>query len=135
MWRMVASILAGLVAWAVIATLLNFGLRLSIPGYVRAEPLLEFTLAMKISRLLLAALASLGAGAAVRAVAPASRAAPWVVGLIILGLFLPAHIQIWNKLPVWYHLTFLVTLAPLVALGARLMPAGPTSRSKGPSPA
>lgn len=133
MWRMVASILAGLIVWAVIATLLNFGLRLSIPGYVRAEPLLEFTLAMKISRLLLAALASLGAGAVVRAVAPASRVAPWVVGLIILGLFLPVHIQIWNKLPVWYHLTFLVTLVPLVALGARLMPAGPTSRSKEPS--
>lgn len=120
MWRMIAGIIAGLVSWAVIATLLNVGLRISIPGYVHAEPLLEFTLVMKIGRLLLAALASLGAGAVVRAVAPASRAAPWVVGLVLLGLFLPAHIQIWHKLPVWYHLTFLVTLAPLVALGARL---------------
>lgn len=120
MWRMVAGIVVGLVAWAVIATLLNFGLRLSVSGYREAELSLQFTLLMKIARLLLALFTGLGAGAVVRAVAPASNAAPWVVGLILLGLFLPLHIQIWSKLPVWYHLTFLITLAPLVPLGARL---------------
>src|SRR5258708_36973687 len=113
MWRTVASMIAGLVAWAMIATLLNFGLRLWLPGYVEAEPVLAFTFAMKVARLSLALLASLGAGAVVRAVAPTSRLAPWIVGLVLLGLFLPVHIQIWNKLPVWYHLTFLVTLAPV----------------------
>ena len=119
MWRTLAAIVAGLAAWAVIATILNLGVRLSIPGYIQAEPVLAFTLAMKIARLSLAAIACLGAGAIARFVAPSSRAAPIAVGLILLGMFLPVHLQIWSKLPIWYHLTFLVTLAPLVVLGSR----------------
>lgn len=67
----------------------------------------------------MAAIASLLAGIAVRAIAPASRWAPWIVGLVLLVLFLPTHIQIWSRFPVWYHLCFLIPLAPLVALGAR----------------
>ena len=133
MWRTIVSIVAGLVAWGVIATILNFGLRLWLPGYVEAEPMLAFTLPMKFARLTLAAISCLAAGAVVRWVAPASRWAPWAVGLVLLVLFLPVHVQLWSKLPVWYHLTFLVTLAPLVALGAALRPritaAPPTERS------
>jgi len=124
MWRAVGSIVAGLVAWAVIATLLNFGLRLGIPGYVEAEPVLAFTLTMKIGRLLLAAIASIGAGAVVRAVSPESRWAPWIAGGIVLCLFLLVHVQIWNKFPVWYHLTFLLTIVPLFLLGASIGVAG-----------
>lgn len=122
MWRPVASIVAGLVAWAVIVTLLNFGLRAAIPDYHAAEATLQFTMAMKIGRLTEAALTSLAAGAIVAWIAPSTKWAPWLVGFIILALFLPVHVQLWNKLPIWYHLTFLVPLAPLVALGATLSP-------------
>jgi hypothetical protein len=34
--------------------------------------------------------------------------------------FIPEHIQLWAKFPVWYHLIFLGTLLPLVALGGAL---------------
>ena len=120
MWRTISSIIAGLVAWTVIATILNFGLRAALPGYHAAESTLHFTMAMKVCRLSLAALASLAAGASVRAVAPASRAAAWVAGAIVLALFLPLHYQLWDKFPVWYHLTFLLSIVPLFALGAAL---------------
>jgi hypothetical protein len=53
-------------------------------------------------------------------VAPASRYAPLVAGAILLVLFVPVHIQIGARLPLWYHLFFLVTLVPFVLLGARL---------------
>jgi hypothetical protein len=38
------------------------------------------------------------------------------------GEFVPLHIAIWNKFPVWYHLTFLLTIIPAVLVGA-LLPA------------
>jgi hypothetical protein len=113
-------VVAGLVAWAVIVTIMNWGLRLWLPGYAAVEHALQFTLAMKIARLSMAAFTSLAAGALIRAIAPASRLAPWIAGAVLLILFLPSHIYLWNKFPLWYHLTFLLTLAPLVALGARL---------------
>lgn len=121
MWRTIGSIVAGLVAWAVVVTLLNFGLRAAIPDYHAAEATLQFTMAMKIGRLTEAALASIAAGAVVGFIEPSKRWAPWVVGLIILGMFLPVHINLWSKFPVWYHLAFLVPLMPLVVLGSALV--------------
>jgi hypothetical protein len=118
MWRTIGSIIVGLFAWGCVVTLLNFGLRAAIPGYHAAETTLLFTPVMKAGRLIEAAIASLAAGAAVRVVAPSSRAAPWATGLIILAMFVPVHIQLWSKFPVWYHLTFLLSIVPLVVLGA-----------------
>lgn len=112
--------IAGLVMWAVVATLLNFGLRAGIAGYHAAEPTMNFTLGMKIARLILGALSSLAAGAVTALVAPFSRKLPWVLGIVILALFIPSHIYLWAKFPVWYHLVFLGTLVPLVAIGGSM---------------
>jgi hypothetical protein len=120
MWRTIGSIVAGLVAWLVVVTALNFGLRAAIPGYHPAEATLQFTMAMKIGRLAEAGLASLAAGAVVGLIEPRKRWAPLAVGLIIFAVFLPVHVKLWNIFPVWYHLAFLVPLVPLVVFGATL---------------
>ncbi|HJP69666.1 MAG TPA: hypothetical protein VJ846_12265 [Sphingomicrobium sp.] len=135
MLRALASIVAGLVAWAIIVSLLNLGLRAAMPTYHAAEATLQFTLAMKVGRLTEAALASIVAGAVVGLIAPSNKWAAWAVGLIILLIFLPVHLSIWNKFPAWYHLAFLVPLAPLVACGGllvranQLADAGPEARN------
>lgn len=120
MKRSILAFVAGFAAWAVVATLLNFGLRAWLPGYTVAEPALTFTLGMKVARLILGALASLAAGATTALIAPANRILPWVLGAVVLAMFIPAHIHLWGKFPVWYHLVFLLTLVPLVVLGAAL---------------
>lgn len=120
MKRAILAMVAGLVVWTVVATLLNFGLRASIPGYTAAEPTMTFTLGMKVARLTLAALASLAAGATAGYIAPTRRGTAWLLGAIILAMFIPVHVHLWAKFPVWYHLFFLVTLVPFVALGAAL---------------
>jgi len=121
MWRMVASIVAGLVAWVVVVTILNFGLRAAIPGYHAAEATLQFTLAMKVGRLIEAALTSLAAGAVIGWIDPSRRWTPWLVGAIVLAAFLPVHVKLWNSFPAWYHVSFLVPLVPLVVIGAALV--------------
>jgi hypothetical protein len=121
MWRMVASIVAGLVAWVMVVTILNFGLRAAIPGYHAAEATLQFTLAMKVGRLIEAALTSLAAGAVIGWIDPSRRWTPWLVGAIVLAAFLPVHVKLWNSFPAWYHLSFLVPLVPLVVIGAALV--------------
>jgi uncharacterized protein (DUF983 family) len=45
-----------------------------------------------------------------------------VVGSVVLAMFVPVHIAIWSKFPVWYHLTFLLTIIPAVLVGALLPP-------------
>jgi hypothetical protein len=120
MKRSIFAVVAGLVVWMVVATLLNFGLRAGIAGYTQAEPALTFTLGMKVARLILGALASLAAGAAAGLIAPLKTAPRWVLGAMILAVFIPVHVQLWAKFPVCYHLVFLGTLLPLVLLGATL---------------
>jgi hypothetical protein len=120
MKRSIFGFLGGLFIWVLVATVLNRILRAGFPGYALAEPAMAFTLGMKIARLTLAVLASLAAGATAAWIAPAQRILPWVLGGVILAMFLPVHIQIWAKFPVWYHLFFLGTIVPLVALGAAL---------------
>jgi hypothetical protein len=124
MWRTIGGVVAGFVAWWVVASILNIGLRLWLPGYTpEVEHTLAFTLPMKIWRLSIAVAAALAAGMVVGAIAPESRRAPWIAGIVILLPFLPIHLYfVWNKLPVWYHLSFLVPLVPLVVLGAQIWP-------------
>lgn len=118
MGRSIIAVVAGLAAWMLVATLLNFGLRAGLAGYTVAEPTMTFTLSMKIARLILGALASLAAGATAGLIVPSKTGPSWVLGAIILALFIPVHIQLWAKFPIWYHLVFLGTLVPLVTLGA-----------------
>ena len=117
MKRSILAVVTGLVVWVLVVSLLNRGLRFGLAGYAVAEATMTFTLGMKIARLILGALSSLAAGAATAAIASSNPRLPWVVGAILL----PEHILIWVKFPVWYHLVFLITLAPLVALGAALL--------------
>jgi hypothetical protein len=121
MWRSIAGIIAGLAGWILVVTALNWGLRLWLPGYASAEPSMSFTLGMQVARLTIGAITSIAAGALVRAIVPANRWAAWGLGLVLLVLFIPDHIHVWDRFPPWYHLTFLITLAPLVAFGAWLV--------------
>jgi hypothetical protein len=122
MKRSILAYLAGLLTWVVVVTVINRVLRLSLPNYIAAEQTLQFTLGMKWARLLMAIVTSLVAGAVTRWISPSSRWAPLIVGGMVLAMFVPLHIAIWSKFPVWYHLTFLLTIIPAVLVGA-LLPA------------
>jgi hypothetical protein len=117
MMRSILGFIVGLAVWVLVASLLNRGLRFGLEGYAAAEPQMTFTHAMMAARLALGALASLAAGAVTRAVAPPSTRLLWVLGAVLLAAFIPVHIQLWTKFPVWYHIVFLGTLVPLVVLG------------------
>jgi hypothetical protein len=43
-----------------------------------------------------------------------------MTGAILLVAFVPVHLGLWDKFPVWYHLTFLLSLVPLIYLGGRI---------------
>jgi hypothetical protein len=122
MKRSILACLAGLLTWVVVVTVINRVFRLSLPNYTAAEHTLQFTLGMKWARLLMAIVTSLVAGAVTRWISPSSRWAPLVVGGVVLAMFLPVHIAIWSKFPVWYHLAFLLTIIPAVFVGALLPP-------------
>ena len=131
MKRPIIAFVAGLVLWVVVVSVLDRGLRFFVAGYAAAEPTYSFTLGMLALRLVIAALTSLIAGAVVAWIAPSSPRVPVLVGATLLLIFIPDHVRLFSLFPLWYHLLFLVTLIPLVMLGARLTP----TRAMGRAPA
>jgi hypothetical protein len=112
------ALAAGLVMWFLIATLLNWLLRLGLTGYASAEHSMTFTLPMLTARLLTGALASLGAGHIAARLAPVNPRPSLALGVLLLLLFIPVHYGLRDKFPVWYHAAFLISLVPLVMAGA-----------------
>jgi len=116
--RTVGAVLAALVTWTFVATVLNLPLRFSWPHYHEAEAAFNFTFTMKLARLALGALSTLAAGFVAALIG--RMAAAKLTGVALLALFIPEHYLLWSKFPVWYHLTFLVSLVPFTLLGAAL---------------
>jgi hypothetical protein len=123
--KTVAAVIVGLVTWILVATIVNFLLRAWWPHYHEAETAFNFPLGMKLARLALGALASVCSGFVAAWIANGRRPAAIALGILLLVLFIPNHYLLWEKFPVWYHLTFLASLFPLTLLGAMLkLPGG-----------
>jgi len=116
----VGAVIAALFTWFFVATVLNLALRAWWLHYHEAETAFNFTFAMKLARLVLGATSSLGAGFIAAWIGRGRMKAATLTGIVLLGLFIPNHYLLWDKFPVWYHLTFLVSLLPLTLLGAAL---------------
>lgn len=120
MVRSTVAVAAGFVAWFVAASLGNLLVRALIPTYAAVEAAMTFTLSMLLARLAVGAISSLVAGLVCSSVAPQSRKALYVLAVLMVVFFLPVHYSLFAKFPVWYHLVFLGTLAPLIILGGTL---------------
>jgi len=120
MLRCFLAVIVSFITWFVIATICNWILRLVLPGYAAVEVAMTFTLTIMICRLVIGLISSFGAGFVCATIAGAGRIAPRVAAIIMLLFFLPVHYSLWPKFPVWYHLFFLITLAPTMLLGAAM---------------
>jgi hypothetical protein len=120
MWRLVGGVVAGIVAWWIIGAAGFASLRALWPTYAAGEPTFNFTLAMQLARLAVSVACGICGGITTALVVGRRSWAPWIAGAIQLLIFVPIHISLWSSFPIWYHLFFLLTLAPLIALGASL---------------
>ena len=118
----VIAAVAGFFAWWIVATVLDRALRLAWPAYAVAFPTFTFSLGMLLARLVEGALCTIAAGAVAAWMGrrSSSRRAAVAMAALLLLFFVPTHAMIWSHFPVWYHLTFLGSLAPLTLFGARL---------------
>src|SRR5690242_8814630 len=98
------AVVAGLVSWFLIATAAGLVMRASWPAYASVADAMTFTLPMMIARLSIGAAATLAMGALVAWMARRSAVARLVAGAVLLLMFIPNHIYLWNRFPVWYHL-------------------------------
>lgn len=117
--KTVLGTIAGLIGWFVLVTVIGGAMRASWPAYAAVADAMTFTLPMMIARLTIGAASLLIAAAIAARIAPGA-ATGWAIGIVLLVMFVPIHVGIWDRFPIWYHLTFLLTLVPLSLAGSRL---------------
>lgn len=114
--RLIGGIIAGVLVWGIVVTILNLGLRHGWPAYGAVEKAMLFTVPMMAARLSISGISSLVSGYAAAAIGRSGQAA-LIAGVLLLLIFLPIHYTIWSKFPLWYHLTFFVSLPLLSVIG------------------
>jgi ABC-type uncharacterized transport system permease subunit len=120
MARGALGVVAGLASWFGIVMVAGLIMRGAWPAYASMADLMTFTFPMMSARLAISALATLAAGWVTAVIAKRSRLATLMPGVLLLLMFIPQHIMLWDRFPVWYHLTFLLSLVPLTIMGARI---------------
>jgi hypothetical protein len=73
-----------------------------------------------IARLCISFVSTLAAGAVAGWISRNRSTWPLITGIVLLAIFVPIHLSIWNHFPIWYHLTFLISLPALSIIGGRL---------------
>jgi hypothetical protein len=120
MSKNVLGVVAGLVGWVTIVIMAGAIMRLSWPAYASVAAAMTFTLPMLVARLSISVLATIAAGLITASVARRSMLWRLMPGVLLLVAFIPVHISLWDKFPVWYHLTFLLSLVPLTYVGGTI---------------
>ncbi|HVE02549.1 MAG TPA: hypothetical protein VNB30_00690 [Rhizomicrobium sp.] len=117
MFRLIAGTVSGAVVWFVAVLVLGFLCRIVWPEMAAIRDMMLLTLPMLITRLAISALGSVAGGYAAAMVARENTKAPLAAGILLLVVFVPYHLTIWQNFPVWYHVTFFVSLPVLSLLG------------------
>lgn len=120
MSKKILGVVGGLIVWMIVVMVVGETMRRSWPAYANVADAMTFTLPMMIARLSIGALATLAAGLVTALVVPQSTMAKLMPGVLLLIAFIPQHIMLWDKFPIWYHLTFLLSLVPLTWVGGAL---------------
>ena len=121
MSRKIFGVIAGLIVWLLVVLVVGELMRRSWPAYASVADAMTFTLPMMIARLSIGALATLAAGLVTAVIVPQSVMARLMPGVLLLIAFIPQHVMLWDKFPIWYHFTFLLSLVPLTYAGGALV--------------
>jgi hypothetical protein len=126
MLRLILGAIIGVVAWVALVGIVSYLVRAVAPD-VNAAMVAHTTVVAMGERLAISFLASLVGGYLAMLVARDSRG-PLIAGVLMLAIFVPYHLfgrdaggPIWTSFPLWYHLTFFVSLLLLSVLGGRLV--------------
>jgi hypothetical protein len=126
--RVIGGVVIQFIGWFAIATLCFIAAQIYWPefaaanGAFNATQVVTFDQPMMITRIALSAVASVLAAWIAALTVRDNRITPVMGGLALLALFIPNHIMLWDKFPLWYHLTFLTSLPVLAFTGGRLAP-------------
>ena len=119
---MLRGILAGLVAYAIFGKVGLYLLQVCWSDYDLHSIDKSFTVPMLAARLFVGNIASIAAGVAATKMGDNKGKSAWVVGtLVFIGAAYVHFMTItWTEYPLWYHLTYVLPIVPVIGLSGFL---------------
>ena len=113
--RIVGAIIAGYAVWTLV-WLVGGAALMALFGVNPAQESFG-GVAYLASTLALSFVCSLLGGAVCGAIARGKTTAGWVLGALLLVTGFAVQAIVWDAMPIWYHIIFLVMLEPLTIVG------------------
>jgi hypothetical protein len=118
--KTILGIVLGVAAWFAVVLGISFAIKGADPA-LNAALVAHTTSTAMIERLVVSFIGTLAAGFVTALMSGERLRAPLIAGVLLLAWWGYYHVtMIWNQFPIWYHLTFFVSLPLLSVLGARL---------------
>ncbi len=120
MLRILLGVVAGFVVWSTLWVGFDAVLRAVWTSYDESVKAMTFSSSMLIIPLVLSVVVSIISGFIAALISKENSKAPLILGILLLIVGVIVQIGVWDKIPLWYHLTFWILLVPMTVLGGRL---------------
>ena len=120
MLRIILGVIIGFVVWSVLWVGVDAVLRTLWTSYDESVKAMTFSSSTLIVPLVLSVVVSIVSGFVAALIARENSKSPLILGILLLIVGVFAQMGVWEKIPLWYHLTFWILLVPMTVLGGRL---------------
>ena len=120
MLKISLGVIVGFIVWSILWVGFDAVLRTVWTSYDESAKAMKFSSSMLLVPLILSAVVSLISGYVAALVAKENTKSPLILGVLLLIVGISVQIGVWDKIPLWYHLTFWILLIPMTILGGKL---------------
>jgi predicted transporter len=120
MLRIFLGVTVGFVVWSILWVGVDAILRAVWTSYDESVKAMTFSSSMLIVPLVLSAVVSIISGFAAALISRENSKSSLILGILLLIVGIFVQMSVWDKIPLWYHLTFLILLIPMTILGGKL---------------
>ncbi len=120
MLRIILGVVAGFIVWSMLWVGADAVIRAIWTSYDESAKAMNFQTSMLFVPLILSAIVSVISGFIAALIARENAKSPLILGIILLIVGLLVQLSVWNQIPLWYHLAFLILLIPMTILGGKL---------------
>ncbi len=120
MLRIFLGVTVGFVVWSILWVGVDAILRAVWTNYDESIKAMTFSSSMLIVPLVLSAVVSIISGFVAALISRENSKSSLILGILLLIVGIFVQMSVWDKIPLWYHLTFLILLIPMTILGGKL---------------
>ncbi len=120
MLKIILGVIVGFVVWSILWVGCDSVIRVISPGIAPSNDLSNIPTAYLAVKLILSVIFSIISGFIAALIAKENTKSTLILGVLLLLIGIMVELSIWNLLPVWFHLAFLILLIPMTLFGGRL---------------